>query len=89
PCDTPSLTWESGREEALNPVYVRFSAPANVTGLPSISVPAGLDGQGLPIGVQIMGPALSEARICRIAQVLERLEPMASPALAPLKGATP
>ncbi|MEM1345056.1 MAG: amidase, partial [Pseudomonadota bacterium] len=78
PCDTPSLTWESGREEPLNPVYVRFSAPANVTGLPSISVPAGCDGQGLPIGVQIMGPALSEARICRIAQVLERLEPMAS-----------
>ncbi len=85
PRGTPALTWPDGTEEALNPVYVRLSAPANVTGLPSVSVPAGRDARGLPLGVQIMGPALGEPRLLRIAEVLERLEPMPAPPL-PLKG---
>ncbi|MGF1501851.1 MAG: amidase family protein, partial [Paracoccaceae bacterium] len=80
-----ALTWPDGTEEALNPVYVRLSAPANVTGLPSVSVPAGRDARGLPLGVQIMGPALGEPRLLRIAEGLERLEPMPAPPL-PLKG---
>ncbi len=88
PCGTPSVTWPNGTEEALNPVYVRLSAPANVTGLPAVSVPSGLDARGLPLGVQIMGPALSEARLLRIAEALERLAPLPAPPL-PLRGDAP
>ena len=44
-----SYTWPDGHEEALNPVYVRLSTPANVTGLPSIAVPAGFSAAGLPL----------------------------------------
>ena len=33
----------------------RYTMPANETGLPGISVPAGLDSEGLPIGIQLYG----------------------------------
>ena len=37
-----------------------FSVPASLAGLPAMSVPAGLDGQGLPLGLQIIGKPLDE-----------------------------
>ena len=43
-----------------------------MTGSPALSVPAGLDDDGLPIGVQIVGPLWSEMRILHIARELER-----------------
>jgi amidase len=54
--------WENGR-------LVVFS---NLTGLPGLTVPAGLDEQGLPMGVQIVGPRWSEMRLLEIARRLER-----------------
>ncbi len=46
--------------------------PSSLAGLPAISVPCGLDEQGLPIGLQIMGPHLSESRILDIAYQYEQ-----------------
>ncbi len=45
--------------------------PSNLTGHPAISVPFGTGDDGLPVGVQIMGPALSEARLLQVAAILE------------------
>jgi aspartyl-tRNA(Asn)/glutamyl-tRNA(Gln) amidotransferase subunit A len=43
-----------------------LGAAGNVAGLPSLSVPCGVSKNGLPIGMQIVGPALSEARVLAV-----------------------
>jgi aspartyl-tRNA(Asn)/glutamyl-tRNA(Gln) amidotransferase subunit A len=48
-----------------------FTVPANLAGLPAISVPAGLSVDGLPLGLQIIGRAFDEENVLRVAQVLE------------------
>ncbi|GAB3769341.1 amidase [Ramlibacter monticola] len=59
-----------------------FTYPFNLTGHPAASFPVGLDRQGLPIGLQIVGPPDGEAVILRVASALERLLPIAQPPLA-------
>ncbi len=49
--------------------------PSNLTGHPAISVPFGTGDDGLPVGVQVMGPALSERLILGVAAALERAAP--------------
>lgn len=44
----------------------RFTVLASLTGLPALSVPIGFDGTGLPIGLQVIGPAFHEARLLQI-----------------------
>ena len=48
-----------------------FTVPASLAGLPGISVPAGLDAQGLPLGLQIIGRPWDEEMVLRVAGVLE------------------
>jgi aspartyl-tRNA(Asn)/glutamyl-tRNA(Gln) amidotransferase subunit A len=48
-----------------------FTVPANLAGLPAISVPAGLSADGLPLGLQIVGRAFDEEMVLRVAGVLE------------------
>jgi aspartyl-tRNA(Asn)/glutamyl-tRNA(Gln) amidotransferase subunit A len=48
-----------------------FTVPANLAGLPAISVPAGLSADGLPLGLQITGRAFDEETVLRVAEVLE------------------
>ncbi|MCK4594967.1 Asp-tRNA(Asn)/Glu-tRNA(Gln) amidotransferase subunit GatA [bacterium] len=47
-----------------------FTNPANLAGLPALSIPWGSDGDGLPIGMQLMGPAFSEERLFTVAEAL-------------------
>jgi aspartyl-tRNA(Asn)/glutamyl-tRNA(Gln) amidotransferase subunit A len=47
--------------------------PLNLVGHPGISVPVALDGQGLPIGFQVMAPALGETVMFQVAAEVERL----------------
>jgi aspartyl-tRNA(Asn)/glutamyl-tRNA(Gln) amidotransferase subunit A len=49
-----------------------FTIPANLAGVPAISIPCGLDRAGLPIGLQFTAPALHEAVLLRAANALER-----------------
>ncbi len=49
----------------------RLMVFANLAGLPALTMPAGLDEDGLPIGVQIVGPRWSETRLLEIAAALE------------------
>jgi aspartyl-tRNA(Asn)/glutamyl-tRNA(Gln) amidotransferase subunit A len=48
-----------------------FTVPASLAGLPGISVPAGLNQKGLPLGLQLLGPAFDENVVFRAAGVLE------------------
>ena len=48
----------------------RTTVPCNLTGLPAISVPCGFTG-GLPVGLQIMGPAFAEPLVLRVAAAYE------------------
>src|SRR5699024_4529993 len=49
---TQAITWADGTQEPVVMAYTRFAIPANVTGLPALSVPCGFSGEGLPIGFQ-------------------------------------
>ena len=49
-----------------------FTAGVSLAGLPAISVPCGFDGNSLPIGLQIIGPAFNEATILRAAHAYEQ-----------------
>jgi len=51
-----------------------YAWPWNVLGWPGVSVPAGLTGDGLPFGAQLLGPACSEDRLLSLAAQLERVE---------------
>ncbi len=44
-----------------------FTIPAPLAGLPALSVPCGFDPKGLPVGLQLMGPHFSEARLLNVA----------------------
>ena len=46
--------------------------PANLAGLPAVSIPAGLSGDKLPIGLQVMGNILREDNVIRSAYSLEK-----------------
>ncbi|MCP5071890.1 MAG: Asp-tRNA(Asn)/Glu-tRNA(Gln) amidotransferase subunit GatA, partial [Rhodobacteraceae bacterium] len=48
-----------------------FTVTVNLAGLPGISVPAGLDSQGLPLGLQLIGKPWEEADLLNTAYVLE------------------
>ena len=51
---------------------IRNTAPFNVYGLPTISVPCGFTSYGLPIGMQISGPPFGEARVLALAHAYEQ-----------------
>jgi Asp-tRNA(Asn)/Glu-tRNA(Gln) amidotransferase A subunit family amidase len=58
--------------------WCALALPANLTGQPSCAVPTGFDDGGLPLGMQIMGPRWSDARVLAVAATFERLAPWAS-----------
>jgi aspartyl-tRNA(Asn)/glutamyl-tRNA(Gln) amidotransferase subunit A len=49
-----------------------FTVTVNLAGLPGISVPAGLDAQGLPLGLQLIGRPWEEGPLLDTAHALER-----------------
>jgi aspartyl-tRNA(Asn)/glutamyl-tRNA(Gln) amidotransferase subunit A len=70
----PSAAFGLG-EKSADPIamYLNdvFAVPASLAGLPAMSVPAGLDGQGLPLGLQIVGKALDEQGVLNAALAFE------------------
>jgi aspartyl-tRNA(Asn)/glutamyl-tRNA(Gln) amidotransferase subunit A len=49
-----------------------FTITANLAGIPGLSIPCGLTTSGLPVGLQLLGPAFSEETLLRTARVFER-----------------
>ena len=48
-----------------------FTVPANMAGVPGLSVPAGLDAQGLPLGLQVIGRPFDEETVFAVGQAIE------------------
>ena len=72
---TPSAAFGLGEMAEDDPIQMYlndvFTVPVNLAGLPAISVPVGLDGQGLPLGMQLIGRPWAEDELLNTAQVLE------------------
>jgi len=49
-----------------------FTLPANLAGVPGLAFPVGFDSHGLPVGMQLMGPALGEDRLFRLAHAYQQ-----------------
>jgi aspartyl-tRNA(Asn)/glutamyl-tRNA(Gln) amidotransferase subunit A len=62
---------DEGQHADLRRAVLPWTVPANLGGWPACSVPVGRDSDGLPIGVQIVGPAGSDARVLDLAAELE------------------
>ncbi|MGV3652192.1 MAG: Asp-tRNA(Asn)/Glu-tRNA(Gln) amidotransferase subunit GatA [Devosia sp.] len=74
---TPSAAFGVGDEDMkADPVkmYLNdiFTVTVNMAGLPGIAVPAGMDGQGLPLGLQLIGKPFDEETLFAAARVIER-----------------
>ena len=72
---TPSTAFEIGAKMAdpvqmyLNDIY---TAAVNLAGLPAVSIPAGVDSNGLPIGLHVIAPYLEEARLLQAAHMYQQ-----------------
>ena len=71
---TPTTAYKLG-EKTADPIQMYlgdlFTVQANVVGLPAISIPNGVDNDGLPIGFQIMGGEFQEATLLSFAKSIE------------------
>jgi len=52
--------------------FMRFVAPFNFSGSPTLSLPCGFDGEGLPYSLQLVGRHAEEALLCRVGHVYEQ-----------------
>ena len=59
--------------------WTPFSYPFNLTQQPAASMPCGLTGDGLPVGVQLVGPMHSEGRVLRACRAYESRHPISLP----------
>lgn len=71
---TPTLAFKLG-EKTDDPLAMYlsdvFTIGANLAGIPGLTVPAGMSNDGLPVGVQFLGPMDSEPALLRAARALE------------------
>jgi aspartyl-tRNA(Asn)/glutamyl-tRNA(Gln) amidotransferase subunit A len=79
PIVAPLINEETTRigahEYPTRALLLRLNRPANLAGVPAISLPCGFSPSGLPIGLQIIGGVSSEAVLLRIAQAYESTYP--------------
>jgi Asp-tRNA(Asn)/Glu-tRNA(Gln) amidotransferase A subunit family amidase len=77
--EAPLLNQETIRigahEYPARALLLRHNRPANLAGVPAVSVPCGFTRSGLPIGLQFMASVSSEPVLLRIAKIFERTQP--------------
>jgi Asp-tRNA(Asn)/Glu-tRNA(Gln) amidotransferase A subunit family amidase len=71
PIENPVLSLPSG-DQLADPANVRQTGLGNLTGVPGISVPAGIHSSGLPMGLQLLAPWGAEARLLDAAKHVEQ-----------------
>jgi aspartyl-tRNA(Asn)/glutamyl-tRNA(Gln) amidotransferase subunit A len=75
---SPSVAFKLG-DKTDNPLAMylcdTYTIPSNLSGDPGVSVPFGTGADGLPVGVQVLAPALGEQVMFRVAAELERRAP--------------
>jgi aspartyl-tRNA(Asn)/glutamyl-tRNA(Gln) amidotransferase subunit A len=64
-----------GSMEDVRLALLRLTRPANLAGLPAISIPCGFSSDGLPVGLQLIGRRSDEATLLRAAYAFERATP--------------
>ncbi len=71
----PTVAYKIG-EKTSDPLEMylgdAYSVPVNIAGLPALSMPCGTGEGGMPVGMQLIGPALSEAMLYRVGYAFER-----------------
>ncbi len=67
--------------------WTPFSYPFNLSQQPACTIPCGLTSDGLPIGLQIVGPMFGDARVLRAARAYETVRPIPRPDLSRLAAA--
>src|SRR5699024_6463627 len=65
----------NGKSVELLPHFIRLTGPANITGLPALSVPCGIH-NGLPMGLQIIGNSFNEEIVLNTGLAVESLKRM-------------
>ena len=70
----PTPAWEFGAMADPLAMYLQdiYTVPANLAGLPAMSVPMGKTGTGLPMGLQLIAPAFAEERLVQVGRMFER-----------------
>ncbi len=71
--EDPDTVVVDGERRALREVVMGFTVPQNLTGLPTVAVPVGFDGDGLPVGMQFTAGRLREDVAVRVAGVVEQV----------------
>jgi aspartyl-tRNA(Asn)/glutamyl-tRNA(Gln) amidotransferase subunit A len=71
---TPNVAFVHGEKEDPVAMYLNdvFTIPADMAGVPAVSVPCGFTAAGLPIGLQLIGRTLDEATVLRAAYAYEQ-----------------
>jgi len=74
PVPAPSLERmaEYGGDDSVLLRMLRFTAPFNFAGNPTITLPCGIDAQDMPLSLQLVGPHVSEALLCRAAHAFQQ-----------------
>ena len=62
----------TGLDESVGVAWTRLTMPFNATGQPVLAIPCGLDGDGLPVGIQLAGIPGQEAALFETATLVER-----------------
>lgn len=71
----PDTVDHRGEEVAFRDLVLEYTVPQNLTGLPSCAVPIGIDGTGVPIGIQVTAAANREDVALGVAERIRRLIP--------------
>jgi aspartyl-tRNA(Asn)/glutamyl-tRNA(Gln) amidotransferase subunit A len=73
---TPTTAFGIKESQAMDPVEMYlsdiFTVTANITGLPAMSIPAGISDDGLPMGIQLIGNRFKECDIFKVASAIEK-----------------
>jgi aspartyl-tRNA(Asn)/glutamyl-tRNA(Gln) amidotransferase subunit A len=79
PITAPLISEETSRikekDYATRALLLRNNRPANLAGVPGISIPCGLTATGMPVGLQFISAATNEHLLLRIAHAFERAHP--------------